>query len=288
METRRPRPPGALHEPSREPSGRVPVAGAPAPALSLAQVEAVLRRAVQLETMQRLPDAPGLTAGELTRVALEAGLSPEAVEAALRELELGQLPGDRREALLDRLFGPACATAGRSLTRPSEVLQARLQQLLGDELLEPLERQGRRTIWAPVRGLRAGVLRAVRLGWKGSGDWKSMELTAEVRPADAAASRSLVLLEARLSDRATYSTGPLLAAAATALATLVLGGTGLDQLLQHGADAAPLLVGAGGAAFGGAAVAALMGRATARAWRRRLRRVRASLDQVLDRLERSG
>ena len=76
-------------------------------ALTLEQVEAVLRRAVQLEQRKHVPDAAGLSREELTRIALEAGLSPEAVEEAMRELQVGALGADRKRALLDRVVGRA-------------------------------------------------------------------------------------------------------------------------------------------------------------------------------------
>ncbi|MFL5456726.1 MAG: hypothetical protein ACJ78X_10020, partial [Myxococcales bacterium] len=73
------------YSPGVESQRRRPPAEQPAQsadALTLEQVEAVLRRAVQLEQRKHVPDAAGLSREELTRIALEAGLSPEAVEEA--------------------------------------------------------------------------------------------------------------------------------------------------------------------------------------------------------------
>src|ERR1700755_3470373 len=80
--------------------------GPDADPLSLSQVEAVLRRAAQLDAQQRAPLASGLSAEEVTRIALDAGLSPEAVDAAVRELQLGELSKEQKQELLYKYISP--------------------------------------------------------------------------------------------------------------------------------------------------------------------------------------
>jgi hypothetical protein len=256
--------------------------GPDADAISLSQVEAVLRRAVQLDAQQRSPEASGLSAEEVTRIALDAGLTPAAVDAALRELKLGALTQDQKLALLDKHMGPRTIRAGKVLELPPEAAAAALRRLFEDELLEPLERDGRRTTWAPQPGLRANVLRTVRHGWAGRGDWRRLEIISDVRAADASGQRSIVSLEVRLEGRASLAAGPAALAAVTVLGTLSLAGMGFAHLAQHVPDAAQLLLASGAnlATFGGLSALAFSG--AGRAWRKRVRRVRASLDKLLD------
>src|ERR1700748_2706631 len=59
-------------------------------------------RAPKLDAGQRSPAASGLVPEEVARIALEAGLSAGAVDAALRELELGKLGEEQKQLdLLD-------------------------------------------------------------------------------------------------------------------------------------------------------------------------------------------
>jgi hypothetical protein len=256
--------------------------GPDADALSLSQIELVLRRAKQLDAEQRSPSAAGLSADEVTRIALEAGLSPEAVDGALRELKVGELTQEQKLALLDKHIGPRVVRAGRVIDLPPDEAAAAIRRSFEIELLEPLERQGRRTIWAPQEGLRANVLRTVRHGWEGRRAFRRVELISDVRAADASGQRSIVSLEARLEGRGPLAAGPIMVAAISALATVGLAGTGFAHLVQHVPDATQLLVGSGAMLAGGTGVSALAVSSTARAWRKRLRRVHASLDKLLD------
>jgi len=99
-------------------------------ALTLEQVQTVLRRAVQLEQRKHVPDAAGPSREELTRIALEAGLSPEAVEEAMRELQVGSLGSEQKQDLLDRLVGPASATSARVIDRPPAIAKSELHRIL--------------------------------------------------------------------------------------------------------------------------------------------------------------
>src|ERR1700742_4458873 len=100
--------------------------GPDADPLSLSQVEAVLRRAAQLDAQQRAPVAAGLSAEDVTRIALDAGLSPEAVDAAVRELQLGDLSRAQKQALADRYIGPSAVRAGKVVEMPPDAAAAAL------------------------------------------------------------------------------------------------------------------------------------------------------------------
>lgn len=236
-------------ERGKQAAGEAVEPGPDADPLSLAQVEAVLRRAVQLEAEQRTPGVPGLSVAELTRVALEAGLSPAAIDAAIRELELGALSsGEQKQAWLDRRLGPSTVRAGR-------------------------------VVWGAQEGLRANMLRTVRRGWAGGRDWRRVEITSQVRPLD---ERSIVSLQARLEGRGGMAAGFAALAGGSALGALVLAVSGIAQLAGHSPDAVQLFVASGAVAATGGAVSALVLSSSAKAWQAKLRRMRASLDKLLE------
>jgi hypothetical protein len=270
-------------ERGKGPAGETVQPGPDADALSMAQVEAVLRRAVQLEAEQRSPGVPGLSVEDLTKVAIEAGLSPAAVDAALGELKLGALPQEEKPAAwLDRRLGPERVRAGRVVELPPDEAARQLQRLLGEELLEPLERTGGRTVWGPQEGLRANMLRTVRRGWAGGRDWRRVEIVSDVRALDKSGQRSVVSLEARLHGRGGMAAGLGALVGGSVLGTIALAGSGFALLAGHSPDAVPLLVSSGAVAVSGgvASVAALS--SSAKAWQKKLRRMRASLEKLLD------
>lgn len=256
--------------------------GPDADALTLSQVEAVLRRAAQIDAQTRAPIASGLSAEEVTRIALDAGLSPAAVDAAVRELQLGGLSQEQRQALLDKYIGPDVVHTAKVVDLTPDAAAAALRRLFEEELLEPLEKQGRRIVWGPQQGIRANVLRTVRHGWTGKRALRKLELISDVRPADATGQRSIVSIEAKLEGRGSMVAGPLVLATVSVLATLGLAGTGLSHLLAHVPDATQFLIGSGAALAAGGGMSAVAASGTARTWRKRLRQVRVSLDEVLD------
>jgi hypothetical protein len=253
-----------------------------ADALTLEQVEAVLRRAVQLEQRKHVPDAAGLSREELTRIALEAGLSPEAVEEAMRELQVGALSAERKRDLLDRLIGPASTVSARVVDRPPAVARSEMHRVLKEALLEQVDREGTRSIWVPESGARAHLLRAVRHVWTGRKDLRDVEIACDVRAADATGTRSLVSLEARISGRGKYTAAPTVIAGAAAAGTVLLGSIGLAELAHHAAEAMQVLLASGATAVLGSGIAAAAASASSRAWRQKVRRIRASLDRLFD------
>jgi len=271
VESQRPRPPG--EQPSQ--SGE---------ALTLDQVQAVLRRAVELEQRKHVPDAAGLSREELTRIALESGLSPEAVEEAMRELQVGSIGSEHKQALLDRLVGPASATSARVVERPPVIAKSELHRILRDELLEQVDREGTRTVWVPEKGARANLMRVARKVWTGRKDLRDVELACEVRPADETGQRALVSIEARIAGRGRYTAPTAIIGAGAGIAAVLLASIGLAELAQHAAEATQVLLASGATAAVGTGVAAMTASASSRAWREKARRVRASLDRLLDRV----
>lgn len=269
-------------ERAKGPAGESVEAGPDADVLSLAQVEAVLRRAVQLDAEQRAPVGPGLSVEELTKVALDAGLSPGAIDAAVRELKLGALEGEQRQAWLDRRLGPNMVRAGRVVELPPDEAARQLQRLFAEELLEPLERQGGRVVWGPQEGLRANMLRTVRRGWSGSRDWRRVEIVSDVRALDKSGRRSIVAIEAQLQGRGGMAAGIGALAGSTVLGTAGLAVAGFAQLAGHAPDAAQLFVASGAVAASGSMVSAVALSSSAKAWQKKLRRMRASLEKLLD------
>jgi hypothetical protein len=269
VESHRQRPPG--EQPAQGPD-----------ALTLEQVEAVLRRAVQLEQRKHVPDATGLSREELTRVALEAGLSPEAVEEAMRELQVGTLAAGQKRDLLDRVVGPASAVSARVVDRAPALARSEMHRVLREALLEEVDKEGTRSIWVPEGGARAHLLRAMRQVWTGRKDLRDVEIACDVRPADATGARALVSLEARISGRGKYSAGPAVVAGAAAVGTVLLGSIGFAELAQHAAEATQVLLASGMTAVLGTGIAAAAASASSRAWREKVRRIRVALDRLLD------
>ena len=256
--------------------------GPDADALSLAQVEAVLRRAVQLDAEQRSPGVQGLSVEELTKVAIDAGLSPSAIDAAISELRLGALSGEEKQAWLDRRLGPSVVRAGRVVELRPEEASRQLQRLFGEELLEPLERSGGRVVWGPQEGLRANMLRTVRRGWAGSRDWRRVELVSDVRALDKSGERSIVAVEARLPGRGGMAAGLGALAGGSVLGTVGLAVAGFAQLAGHAPDAAQLFVASGAVAASGGMASAVALSSSAKAWQRKVRRMRGALEKILD------
>lgn len=97
-----------------------PPSHAPARRLSATEVEAVLRRAVQLQMSEgEEPGASqeGMPEEELTRIGREIGLSPRHIQQALVETSAAAEPAD---GLLGRTYGPAAVRVSRLLRIPAE------------------------------------------------------------------------------------------------------------------------------------------------------------------------
>jgi hypothetical protein len=257
-------------------------------ALTLGDVEAVLRRAVQLDARQRVPEGSALTVEDLTRIAIEAGISPDALQKALQELALGHLGREEQQGLIDKLFGPRTIAVARVAEMPPELTKSELHRILREELLELVERRGGKVIWEPERGALASVMRTIRKVFAGRQDLRGMEIASEVRSADSSGQRALVSLEAQLKDRSGYTVPPLVVGSLAGLGALILAAVGLGELSEHAARAGQLLIASSTTVGIGAVTTAGLGALLARAWRERVRRARLSLEHLLDNLTGDG
>ena len=148
-------------------------------------MEAVLRRAAQIDAQTRSPTASGLSAEEVTRIALDAGLSPAAVDAAVRELQLGELSKDQKQALLDKYIGPGIVRTAKVVDLPPDEAAVALRRLFEEELLEPLEKQGHRVIWGRRKACAPTSCAPCAMAGRGSapcGSWSSPPTCARPTP----------------------------------------------------------------------------------------------------------
>src|SRR2546430_9509687 len=85
--------------------------------LTREQVELVLRRAAELERGHVAGEAL-VSAEELTRIADEVGLAPDAIRRALHEVRTGTLVPPASPTVLDRVLGPAQWIIERAVPGP--------------------------------------------------------------------------------------------------------------------------------------------------------------------------
>lgn len=152
-----------LPTPSR---GPVP-SGTPAK-LSTEQLEAVIRRAVELQGPGADAADDGVSEAEILRIGHELGLSPQHVRQAIREVR--GVPVKER-GMLSSLVGPAVVRASRTIRRPATDAGLFLEQYLQEMEAMVVERRfPDRTRYVRQAGLAAGLARAVnRVGVKHAG-----------------------------------------------------------------------------------------------------------------------
>ncbi len=131
----------------------VPGGGAPLPERRLTpqQMEAVIRRASELQAKASERIDEGMSASEVVRIAKEIGLAPEHVQRALAEVAGKEAPP---EGLAGTLFGIAHAAATRTIPGNAEEVSSQLEQYLTErEWLMPVRRFADRTLYEPSRGM---------------------------------------------------------------------------------------------------------------------------------------
>jgi hypothetical protein len=129
----------------------------PARRLSSQELEAVIRRAVELQAATEGGDE-GITEGEVFRIGKELGLSPELVRRALADVRAH--PVEER-GLLAGVMGPAVVHAARTVRRPAGEVGLLLEQyLLRCEYMVVLRRFPDRTRYVPATGVGAALGRA--------------------------------------------------------------------------------------------------------------------------------
>jgi len=237
--------------------------GLPARRLTTGELEAVIRRAVELQAAEGAGGDAGLTDEDVLRIGQELGIPPAHLERALAET--GASPEER--GALSRLLGPARIRAGRSVSRPASEVRAELERYLLDrETLAVQRRLPDRTVYEPAPGMFADMARMIK---RGVGRFPlAGARTVEVAVRPHGEDRCFVSLIADLGPTRTgHATG----------ATAVGGGIGGVSVV-----AATL---AGPVALVGIPVAAVSAWGVRRGYRETTRRAREKLEGLLDRVE---
>ena len=248
-------------------------AGTPPDRLSSDEVALVLRRAADLEAHAAgRPGADdGFDTAAVEEAAREVGLSPIAVRQALAELRAGALVTGNGGRSIQRTH-PATVKVARLVPKPPTVVQSTAESYLYQQTFEVRRRQDQTVLYRRRRDTAAKVRRAVDLNGVIQLDRvDAITLTAtpvdQPNPGDGSESgRSMVHMVAELRSRAPVTS------VANGVGLAVGGTTALIGLLL-GAPAiavGTLVVGAG----------VTVGEVTVR--RRKLRRRRHQVAEVLD------
>ncbi len=142
--------------PARPPA---PGGGLPARRLSSQELEAVIRRAVEIQAAAGTPDE-GISEGEVIRIGQELGLDPATVRRAITDVR-GQAPAER--GVLVRIMGPGSIRAARTVRRPAAAVGLLLEEyLLRCEYMLVQRRFPDRTRYVRGTGVAAALGRASR------------------------------------------------------------------------------------------------------------------------------
>jgi len=239
--------------------------GPPARRLTTRELEAVIRRAVELQAAEGVGGEAGLTDEDVLRIGQELGIPPVHLERALAET--GASPEER--GALSRLLGPARIRATRSVSRPASEVRVELERYLLDrETLSVQRRFPDRTVYEPAPGVFADMARMMK---RGVGRFPlAGARTVEVAVRAHGEDRCFVSMIADLGpNRTGHATG---AAAAGA------GGGGAVALATGVAVGGPIVLVA-------IPVAALGAWGVRRGYRETVRRAREKLEGLLDRVE---
>lgn len=131
----------------------------PARRLSTEELEAVIRRAVELQTAAGGSEE-GVAESEVLRIGQELGLDATHVRRALSDIR-SEPP--QEGGLLGRVMGPGRVRAARTIRRPAARLGAFLEQyMVGVELMHPHRRFPDRTRYVRDESFAAGISRFTR------------------------------------------------------------------------------------------------------------------------------
>jgi hypothetical protein len=238
--------------------------------LSGSEVEAVIRRAVELQVRETESGAggDGITADELVRMSTELGLSRRHIQQALVEVEVAGDPA-AEHGLLWRLFGPGKAAAARTVSRPAAEARRVLDEYLrGTEAMVVQRRIGDLTVYEEGAGIGAALTRVAAKAGARHAPLHLKLLEAAVRPIDDGT--SYVAIAADLGSRRNGAVAGAAVGGSVAAAS-----TGLVLATAF----VPV------AAVAGLPLLAIF-QQISRAWYRgELARVRTRLESLLDRLE---
>ncbi|HST59748.1 MAG TPA: hypothetical protein VLK84_13685 [Longimicrobium sp.] len=136
-----------------------PGGGLPARRLSNQELEAVIRRAVEIQTIAGTPDE-GIPEMEVIRIGQELGLDPATVRRAITDVR-GRPPEER--GLLARTMGPSTLRAARTVRRNAAATGMLLEEYLTKcEYMVVQRRFPDRTRYARGTGVGAVIGRATR------------------------------------------------------------------------------------------------------------------------------
>ncbi|MFL5384250.1 MAG: hypothetical protein ACJ8GN_17145 [Longimicrobiaceae bacterium] len=241
--------------------------GLPARKLSSSELEAVIKRAVELQTVRETEMTDGLSDAEVVRIGQELGLEQHLVRRAIAEVR--SLPPEEH-GLLSGVMGPGLVRAARTIRRPAVELGMFLERYLVEcEFMVVERRFPDRTRYVRAQGIGAAVGRTFsKVGSRVAPlDLQSVDVGVALADEDA----SLVTLSVDLTGiRAGTAVGAWLTG---------LGGGGTVAAVVLASTAPHLLALAG---LGVAAAGPLVGRF---AYRTVARQTQNKLEAFLDRLE---
>lgn len=151
--------PGGGYQPQQQPAPR-PGGGLPARLLSNQELEAVIRRAVEIQTAAGTPDE-GIPEGEVLRIGQELGLDPVTVRRAIADVRSRPAAED---GLLARTMGPGTLRAARTVRKNAAAVGLLLEEyLLKCEYMVVARRFPDRTRYVRGTGFAAAMGRGMRV-----------------------------------------------------------------------------------------------------------------------------
>jgi hypothetical protein len=157
----------------------------PARRLSTVEVEAVLRRAVELQAREgdeRVAEAEGMSETELVRIGREIGLSPWHIQQALAETSARP---EQEERWFGRGFGPGDVRVSRLLRLPAERARADLDRYMHErECMVVHRRFTDRVVYVRASGFAADLQRGLSGFNQKYPRIDAPEVEVAIRPAD--------------------------------------------------------------------------------------------------------
>ncbi|MGQ0643763.1 MAG: hypothetical protein ACT4P6_23690 [Gemmatimonadaceae bacterium] len=243
-------------------------------------LERVLTRAAELQAHSIEP-SEGMTEQELVDLGQEVGISADYVRRALAEERTrADVPEkERGGSLVAGWFGPSYVSASRVIRgSPAALLAALDDWMQRQESMTSRRRRTDRLTWEPRRDFLGNLQRGFNFRGKTYDLVATSEVAATVAAVDS--SSSLVRLDADLgSARRRSAVGSGIVAGAG-----VASGSGIVALATLFPEGSLLLGGLAGGVWAGMGM--LIATTVARSQRRKVSRVHAALEQILDRLER--
>lgn len=131
----------------------------PSSSINRAQLERILQRAAELQASER-EIGEGLTPQEVLALGREVGIPGQYLQQAMLE-ESAHIEPPGPASLLDRVAGPASATAQRVIAgSQEEVAQALMAYMEEHEILCIQRQQPGRISWEPLGGFQATIRRS--------------------------------------------------------------------------------------------------------------------------------